>query len=435
MMRQQRGRLVNTESGQASMVTVAMFMMLFAIVAVSFTYIVVSITRQTTNDTLQSVAKSAAESGVEDAKRLLTYCYNHRTGANEYSTEEAKAICPEVIGHTLEEDDPATAIDCNSVLGAIYNSGTLNNSENFNVEEDGQGGYRAKVGVSDTDEASTEYYQCLKIATRTLVYKGVANANDNSVIVSLQLVYADGTTAIPSRIVISWHRNTTGESGDQPANLSGTSGTSLPSETEWNRQNRPAVLRVEQLVAKKNGVSVADLIQNDTAVTLRPSTGGTNSITTSSYHPATNDYNGTNDAPNGQYSGNKTPIVEARCSASGSLAAGGEADYACAMQLNGTIDLASNDAYLRLNAIYKNTHFAVRAYDASGTPLYFDGVQPVVDVTGRSSDSFTRIQANLEPTYSDSDTTWWPEYAIETDGEVCKDIDVFYDDGEDKCSY
>ena len=182
MIRQRHGRATNRESGQASMVTVAMFMMLFAIVAVSFTYIVVSITRQTTNDTLQSVAKSAAESGVEDAKRLLTYCYNHRTGANEYSTEEAKAICPEVIGHTLEEDDPATAIDCNSVLGAIYNSGTLNNSENFNVEEDGQGGYRAKVGVSDTDEASTEYYQCLKIATRTLVYKGVANANDNSVI-------------------------------------------------------------------------------------------------------------------------------------------------------------------------------------------------------------------------------------------------------------
>ena len=70
MMRRWRRRLVNTESGQASMVTVAMFMMLFAVVAVSFTYIVVSITRQTTNDTLQSVARSAAESGVEDAKRL-----------------------------------------------------------------------------------------------------------------------------------------------------------------------------------------------------------------------------------------------------------------------------------------------------------------------------------------------------------------------------
>ena len=106
------------------------------------------------------------------------------------------------------------------------------------------------------------------------------------------------------------------------------------------------------------------------------------------------------------------------------------------MQLTGKfIYLNRNDAQLRLNAIYKNTHFAVRAYDSSGNVLYFDGVQPVIDVTGRSSDSFTRIQANLEPTYSDSDITWWPEYAIETAGKVCKDIDVFYDDGNDKCSY
>lgn len=434
MMQQRRRRRINTESGQASMVTVAMFMMLFAIVAVSFTYIVVSITRQTTNDTLQSVAKSAAESGVEDAKRLLVYCYGQRTGADTYKTDEAKQICTQVIGHTLEEDDPAKAIDCSSVLGAVYNS-SLNNSE-FNVEEDGQGGYRAKVGVENSsDEASTEYYQCLKIATRTPVYKGIANANGSSAIVPLRLVYEDGTTASPARIVISWHRNTQGESGDQPAELSSTSGTSLPNENTWNNRNRPAVLRVEQLVAKKNGVSVNNLIENDSAVTLRPSTNGSNNINIVGYHPATNNSNGSDDAPNSQYGG-KVPIVETRCSESGSLGVGGEADYACAMQLTGNvIDLNSNDAYLRLNAIYKDTHFAVRAYDSSGNVLYFDGVQPVIDVTGRSSDSFTRIQANLEPTYSDSDITWWPEYAIETDGKVCKDIDVFYDDGNDKCSY
>ena len=135
MMRRWRRRLVNTESGQASMVTVAMFMMLFAVVAVSFTYIVVSITRQTTNDTLQSVARSAAESGVEDAKRLLVFCYKNRIDGDTYSTEEAQVICPSVIGHTLDEDDPEKAIDCNSVLGAVYSTGI--NGDEFNIEEDG----------------------------------------------------------------------------------------------------------------------------------------------------------------------------------------------------------------------------------------------------------------------------------------------------------
>ena len=211
---------------------------------------------------------------------------------------------------------------------------------------------------------------------------------------------------------------------------------SLPSESIWNGQNRPAVLRVEQLVAQKNNVSVDGLVQNDSAVTLRPSTGGTNSINITSYHPARNDGDGANDTPNVQYNGvsRNAPIVETSCSASGSLGAGGEADYACAMQLTGTtIDLANNNGYLRLNAIYRDTHFAIRAYDSAGNQLYFDGVQPVVDVTGRSSDSFTRIQANLEPAYSDDDTIWWPEYAIETDGKVCKSIDVYYDNGTDNC--
>ena len=435
MMRRWRRRLVNTESGQASMVTVAMFMMLFAVVAVSFTYIVVSITRQTTNDTLQSVARSAAESGVEDAKRLLVFCYKNRIDGDTYSTEEAQAICPSVIGHTLDEDDPEKAIDCNSVLGAVYSTGI--NGDEFNIEEDGQGGYRAKVGLDNSsDEASVEYYQCLKIATRTPIYKGVANANAGSAIVPLQLVDDKGNTVNPARIVISWHRNVTGESGDGEVELGGTSGVSLPSESIWNGQNRPAVLRVEQLVAQKNNVSVDGLVQNDSAVTLRPSTGGTNNINITSYHPARNDGDGANDTPNAQYNSvsRNAPIVEARCSASGSLGAGGEADYACAMQLTGTtIDLANNNGYLRLNAIYRDTHFAIRAYDSAGNQLYFDGVQPVVDVTGRSSDSFTRIQANLEPAYSDDDTIWWPEYAIETDGKVCKDIDVYYDNGTDNC--
>ena len=92
-----RQRVADRESGQASMVTVAMFMMLFAAIAVSFTFVVISASRQALNDSLQSSAKNAAESGVEDAKRLIVYCYNKRSG-NSYTTPDAQQLCPNVIG-------------------------------------------------------------------------------------------------------------------------------------------------------------------------------------------------------------------------------------------------------------------------------------------------------------------------------------------------
>ena len=150
-----------SESGQASMVTVAMFMMLFAVVAVSFTYIVVTTTRQATNETLQSTAKSAAESGVEDAKRLLVYCYGQsRDASGDYVNATARAVCPQVIGHKLDD----SGYDCQDVLGAVASV----DLSGFVVEEDGEGGYRAKIGGdnSDAQGSNVEYYQCLKIATK-----------------------------------------------------------------------------------------------------------------------------------------------------------------------------------------------------------------------------------------------------------------------------
>ncbi len=411
-----------SESGQASMVTVAMFMMLFAVVAVSFTYIVVTTTRQATNETLQSTAKSAAESGVEDAKRLLVYCYGQsRDASGDYVNATARAVCPQVIGHKLDD----SGYDCQDVLGAVASV----DLSGFVVEEDGEGGYRAKIGGdnSDAQGSNVEYYQCLKIATKTLNYESVANANDSSVIVPLQLVNAAGDVVNVSRIDISWHRNAVGEAGDQPAS-NPREGSSLPSASVWNGAgNLPAVLRAELAGAPKSNVSVASLVSNDAAVTLRPSTSGSTSVAIMNYKPAYNDANGSNDTPNSQYPSG-VPILPVRCN-------GNTGNYSCKVSLTGSFNLNSYDYYLRINAIYKNTHFSIMAYDASGNALYFDGVQPVVDVTGKSADSFTRVQAHLEPTYSNDDTNWWPEYAIDTDGKVCKDIDVFYDNGEDNCSY
>ena len=423
-----RCRPGDRESGQASMVTVAMFMMLFAAIAVSFTFVVISASRQALNDSLQSSAKIAAESGVEDAKRLIVYCYNKRSGGS-YTTPDAQQLCPKVIGKLSTELE---GMGCDEILEPMKGKGI---SE---VEQEDNGrGYRVRVGNnSGGKNENNEYYQCLKIATKTDNYQGTVNNLGKSVIVPLRVVNTQNQAAVIASLEIEWHRNVTGNDGDDPAKMNGAMGTGLPPAGTWNsgNSNRPAVLRVERVgVPKKaGGFSLNDLADSDTALTLRPSLKGNSSYNLGAYKPQYPPLPLGRDgiAPNNQYSG-KVPIVEAACKDGG----GGD-DYACKTTFDGeSLVTKDKDYYLRINAIYRSAHFKITAYDQNGKPLYFDGVQPLVDVTGSSSDSFSRIQARLKPSFDKNadSTNWWPEYVIDTNGKVCKDIEVQYDTGEDRC--
>lgn len=420
-----RQRVADRESGQASMVTVAMFMMLFAAIAVSFTFVVISASRQALNDSLQSSAKIAAESGVEDAKRLIVYCYNKRQSDGSYPPAD-KPLCSEVIGKLSDELEGR---GCDKILKPMYDKGGISD-----VEEEGGRGYRVKVGNnSGGKNENNEYYQCLKIATKTDNYQGMVNNLGKSIIVPLRVVNTQNQAAVIASLKIEWHRNVAGNDGDNQAEMNGAEGTGLPPAGTWNsgNSNRPAVLRVERVgVSKVNSFSLNDLADSDTALTLRPSVNGNgggkdkNRYHLGDYKPY---YQSGRDsiAPNNQYGG-KAPIVEVKCDG---------ADYACKTIFEDSLDTTKKDYYLRINAIYRSTHFKITAYDKNGSKLYFDGVQPLVDVTGRSSDSFSRIQARLKPSFDKNadSTNWWPEYVIDTNGKVCKDIEVQYDKGEDRC--
>ena len=420
-----RQRVADCESGQASMVTVAMFMMLFAAIAVSFTFVVISASRQALNDSLQSSAKIAAESGVEDAKRLIVYCYNKRQSDGSYPPAD-KPLCSEVIGKLSDELEGR---GCDKILKPMYDKGGISD-----VEEEGGRGYRVRVGNSgsNNNNENNEYYQCLKIATKTDNYQGVVNNLGKSVIVPLRVVNTQNQAAVIASLEIEWHRNVTGNDGDDPAKMNGAMGTGLPPAGTWNsgNSNRPAVLRVERVGVVKGSFTLDSLADRDTALTLRPSVNGNgggkdkNRYHLGDYKPY---YQSGRDsiAPNNQYGG-KAPIVEAKCDG---------ADYACKTIFEDSLDTTKTDYYLRINAIYRSTHFKITAYGQNGKKLYFDGVQPLVDVTGRSSDSFSRIQARLKPSFDKNadSTNWWPEYVIDTNGKVCKDIEVQYDKGEDRC--
>lgn len=426
-------RVADCESGQASMVTVAMFMMLFAAIAVSFTFVVISASRQALNDSLQSSAKIAAESGVEDAKRLIVYCYNKRQLGGGYSSVDDKKLCSEVIGKLSDELEKRS---CDEILGKMYKKGISD------VEQEGNRGYRVRVGNngSNNNNENNEYYQCLKIATKTDNYQGMVNNLGKSVIVPLRVVDKNNNAAVIASLEIEWHRNVAGNDGDNPAKMNGAMGTGLPPAGTWNsgNSNRPAVLRVERVgVPNKVNFTLDQLADSDTALTLRPSVNKkVGNYRLGDYKPRYPFNDRDKITPNSQYydrHGNKTaPIAEAACTDGG----GSNNEYACKTTFYGEpLDTVNTDYYLRINAIYRSTHFKITAYDKNGKKLYFDGVQPLVDVTGRSSDSFSRIQARLKPSFDKNadSTNWWPEYVIDTNGKVCKDIEVQYDTGEDRC--
>ena len=417
------------ESGQASMVTVAMFMMLFAAIAVSFTFVVISASRQALNDSLQSSAKIAAESGVEDAKRLIVYCYNKRQSDGSYTTLTAQQICPNVIGKLSTDLE---GMGCDDILEPMNGKGISDVEQESNNR-----GYRVKVGNNGNgSNENNEYYQCLKIATKTDNYQGIVNNLGKSVIVPLRVVNGSNQVVAIDKLEIEWHRNVAGNDGDNQAEMHGAEGTGLPPANIWTKSNRPAVLRVERVgVPNKVNFTLDQLADSDTALTLRPSVKKkVSNYRLGDYKPQYPPLPLGRDgiAPNNQYGG-KAPIVEAACKDGG----GGD-DYACKTTFDGeSLVTKDKDYYLRINAIYRSAHFKITAYDQNGKPLYFDGVQPLVDVTGSSSDSFSRIQARLKPSFDKNadSTNWWPEYVIDTNGKVCKDIEVQYDEGEDRCPH
>ncbi len=421
-----RQRVADRESGQASMVTVAMFMMLFAAIAVSFTFVVISASRQALNDSLQSSAKIAAESGVEDAKRLIVYCYNKRQPGGGYSSAADQKLCSQVIGKLSDELE---GMPCDKILGELDN---INYNKSFAVENEGSRGHRVRVGNngSNNKNENNEYYQCLKIATKTDNYQGMVNNLGKSVIVPLRVVNTQNQAAVIASLEIEWHRNVTGNDGDNPADMKGAKGTGLPPANIWSKNNRPAVLRVERVGVPKGGFNLNDLAGSDTALTLRPSESGNGKggYRLGNYEPQYPFDDKDKIAPNSQYH-KGVPIVEAYCQS------GSNKEYACKTIFNKESLYTDKTYYLRINAIYRSTHFKITAYDKNGSKLYFDGVQPLVDVTGRSSDSFSRIQARLKPSFDKNadSTNWWPEYVIDTNGKVCKDIEVQYDTGEDRC--
>jgi hypothetical protein len=378
------------QSGQVAILTVVIFMILFSVLVVSFTRIMVAASRQTVSDELRAKATSAAESGIEDAKRVLTYCLNNLDASGNFLDLNCQTL--RKIG----------ASQCSEAVPTALLSSKLKTE----VVSD-----QVKVGNDQ------EYYLCLIINALPDDIVGQLSANGESVIIPLRFRGSDGKAAVPNQVTVEWHIKSIPPDGDG-SDVALSSGTDFPSMPVWLASKAPAVVRLELATIPKSGFNLQTITDNARAVTLRPSSGGANSTDIDAFAPKAN--------PNAM----TVPLFQNKCNLSST-------GYVCSFTFSKSSGFnLNNDYYLRLQSIYRSTHYRITAKNTNG-PLYFDGVQAKVDVTGRAQDSYQRLQARVQPVNSEADdsTNWWPEYAIDSGGKVCKKMSVALDSGSDDCDY
>lgn len=430
------------QRGQVAILTVSIFMVVFSVLTVGFAYVMTSTVKDSTNDSTSYSARAAAESGVEDAKRLLKYCYSHMNSSGDFDSNQSRQICSGVINKSYDQQT------CNTAIDAMTTSDEARNQFGLKTAlETAKGGKRIRVydttGANKNGKA-IEYYQCLKLATRTEDYTGVLTAEGQSSIIQLRLVDKYGNRAYARRVTIQWHNNSTSSNGDKPATTA-PGGKTLPKKSDWktaglslDSSNVPAVLRAQFVPVAEGNVSVQKLSEDSRAVTARP----TRERKISSWGSDGYRVYGAGDKIDlNDYIASTEPNTTAHPSIAGVAECSKDKPYACTIAFQ-DIDTDRRDWYLRLNAIYKNAHFRITACKedepvcSSNNVLYFDGTQPEVDVTGKSASSYSRIKARLEPERNTDNSldNWWPDYAIDTAGKVCKDITVRWKDGDDNCT-
>ncbi len=454
-----------TESGQVAMLMVAVFTAVFSVLTVGLSYVMVNTVRNSKNDTLSYNARAAAESGIEDAKRFLKYCYTHDFGHIDKS-KEAYKHCD--VLYVTNKTMAAKDQNCNAVLREMMKIKDENGgADSFRIDfstvknasgEDNilvpVGGKHSdnNIGTMDRNKENLQYYQCLRINTLTRSYEGVLSdlsTGGRSVVIPMRLVNDDRVPTKAKTIVISWHN--TGDKPEGDGKVKPTpDGVTFPTRGEWAKidgedGSRPAVVRAQFVPVNKTNIKIDDLVGASRAITLRPTSSKTlEGVRLIMPTEELEDHLGVADPLNIEdYKMSDQPNKSKNVPLAGVICpkSGRKDEYACSAAFNfmdGHSTLFDNDVrdwFLRVNSIYSNTHFRVTAYDKDGNQLWFDGVQPSVDVTGKSAESYARVRARLEPVNKDKTGlgNWWPEYAIDTSGDICKNIVVKRDSGEIKC--
>lgn len=357
-----------SESGFVAIFTVIFFIILVTVLVLSFIRVMLDEQRQSTDNDLTATALNAAEAGVEDGKRLLLYCTQQMMSGGPDASDCQSSLdttqCPGVFG-------VAGLANRLGIQSAIEGDGSVRVSNNAGTEQ---------------------HYTCLIVNPITDDYVGQVDANQSDL---LPLKGVDPFDVIE----FSWHM-TTPDAQKPPKNYS--TNTQLPDVATWSAQEYPAYMRLQYLKHEQGDINIADLDDDSRALFLAPS---------DSPSAVPNVDLNARDSRTG--SRTKDQPVLTRC-----IPRNTNAElYACTVriQLGSDVVPSSTSAYLRVAALYGASDFRVRLFKGADL-VSMDGVQPVIDSTGRSNDVFRRVQSRVRLDGS----AFYPLFALESGKDICK---------------
>ncbi|NCU30248.1 hypothetical protein EOL73_02095 [Candidatus Saccharibacteria bacterium] len=361
------------ETGSVSIFSVIFFIILTSIITVGFVRIVNIEQRQAIDNSSSANALAAARSGIEDGKRVLLLAERLKDNTDA-SYAPLKTAVNGAIGNP----------DCDAIQGNIDITDELGIDPDGKVYQDGGDG--------------GQFYTCLTIDKYTTNYTNEAKVG-NSVIVPLKT--KDGVSFDTIRFL--WHN--TSRDGIPTAEV-GFAGKN-PTFDALDDKKTPSYMRLQLIkVPKANNVTPTNI------------TSQTGFLRTSVLIArATAFLSLNNDLDLGTAVGDIYQPTAA-CSMTDA--------YACAADVTfgGSTD-PTFDYYLRVTALYRATSFQVEMIDPGLGVIKFDGVQPIVDATGKSGDTFRRIQARV----GFSPRVDLPEFVAESTSVdiskgICKDVTI-----------
>ncbi|MGE5312869.1 MAG: hypothetical protein ACM3MA_02590 [Acidobacteriota bacterium] len=364
-------RIGSEENGSVSIFSVVFFIIIISILTISFVRIVNIEQQQAIDNSSSASALAAARSGIEDGKRVLLHLKN------------------------LPDADPLkiTVLSGSAGCSTIYSSSDLQTK--LGLQPDG------RVFTSNAT-GDGQYVTCLTVANDTATFESQTSPG-NSVIVPLR---AAGAAPISS-VRVAWHRSST----DGQITATGPASVSNPSLSELG--DRPSYLRLQLIAVPRTNIT-RDAIQSKTAFLAVNVQSTLTTDIVMGLDTLDDDANEANPKLGPQIIGCDKDQVPYAC---GTVVLGNP---------SGSQFDASLDYYLRVTAIHKKTSFQVSMKDALGNDVLFDNVQPSIDSTGKTGNTFRRLKARVSYT-SNVDI---PEYVAEAfgsdpgTGDICKNMKI-----------
>lgn len=359
-------KITATKKGVASLYVVIFATILFGVITLSFVRIILSETRQSSNDDLSQSAYDSAMAGVEDAKIAVNQYY-------QCLSNPSKNGCSQLMSKNL--------------FGGNCDNFYLRNYLGY----DGEGEVKIQEG-SQTSSGRTynsdQAYTCVIVSNVVSDYRSTLTSDTRTRVIPLGI--GSDRLGRVKKVRFRWY-----------SEINGTVFSNLDHNGRFapiNSHTTPPTISLSLIKTDAN-FNLNDYNSstntNQTTVVLLPSESedSRNVITQSELNAAANsDYD-------------NYPF-EIKCK---------HEEFACTVELT-NLDFANGgNAMLVVSLPYGDliTDFAVDLWDGNGNTIDFENVQVSVDSTGRANQLYRRVETRLDP----ADLFFpYPQYEIELNG-------------------